>query len=225
MRYHLILNGEATEFILQGPAVVLETTTNFDGIDFQNRNRGFVVQFDTSKVDLDSRVESVKCQWLSPEAERANSEIVTQHREFQTLLDHEMRVTIPFAQEIKLNVKYPHEQRLFENFLRLVAAIAFLQQTQRVVSTTSSGVRFIEATRDDYAEAYKLVHAVPLETGDELLSEEAVKPLLKIKSKSVLNSTTPFTRRKISQSLEEWTPKRVCNHIHELIGERSSQLF
>lgn len=98
-----------------------------------------------------------------------------------------------------------------------MAAIAFIQQNNRNIAISPTGERYIEATPEDYGEARTMVETLPLETGNDVLSEEAVKLFSVIKNQPEFCGATSFTRIEIRQKLQVWRIKRIRNSIDALI--------
>lgn len=77
-------------------------------------------------------------------------------------------------------------------------------------------MKYIEATIEDYAEAYRLVNHAPIDTGTDLMPEESALLFAELK-RAGFDSPTPFTRLQITLKCPEWTTKRVRTWIDPLV--------
>lgn len=216
VHYFLSDRNKTKELILKGPAVVIETATNPEKIDFQNRNRNLCIEIALSSDQLKQRFERIKKSKMEV-PNTLHESIIARHQEFQKNLDPNIDVVIPYADRIQFKSANAYTQRLLENFFGVLSAIAFLNQNIRCAKRGMFGREHIEATYEDYRLAYELIKSVSIETGTDLLPEESVRLFTDLKSSEKFISPTPFTRLHISRALPYWTPKRVRRHIDKLV--------
>ncbi len=218
VRYRLMLEGTLQTLCLNGPLVILEATTDSAELDFQNRNRSLVLRINTTPVELAARLERIKSTFMQEGLARAHlaESIWLRHRTIQASLDPKLKVVIPFANQIQFRSILPHSQRFLSNFLCVVQAIAYLDQAARERHPTDSGP-YIEATLDDYRVAHHLIRTAKLETGDDLLSDEAAALLLAIRKIPECLGPQPFSRNDILSHTKEWTYKQLRRLLPQLL--------
>lgn len=230
VQYRLIWKGRPTSIDLMGPTVILEATTDEDGIDFQNRNRALVLHLQTSPEELQKRFEAIKHRRTvaAINEKKARDEIIAWHQQFQQSLNSNLRVVIPYAREIHFASPHVHSQRFLENFLTLIEVIAFIEQSNREIKRLPNGEAYIEATLNDYAMAYQIICGVNVETGEDDLPDDAVLLLKDMRRESCLLGKEPFGRRAISERLPRWSYKKLrrllpCLQGNEFLSRKSGQ--
>jgi hypothetical protein len=181
-----------------------------------------VLSVDPSSDDLKKRYEGIKQGWSTPQEQRDATKrpVVGRHQSLQEQLrksveGREVEVLIPFAAAVRFQSKHAHHQRLLNNFFRLVAAHAFVEQDRRLRQCTGGRTLRIEATLEDYSAAYSLIRGVTIDTGTDLMPEASAELFTAIKVK--FKERSEFTRLEITKDLPDWTPKRIRTWIGPLV--------
>lgn len=159
-------------FEVEGPVVVIETTTRSD-LNPENTSRCFVVYLDESEEQT-RRIHAYQRLQKTLEGARLKKEsekIIKKHRNMQRLL-RPVIVTIPYAEKISFPSKWMRTRRDYAKFLNLIEAVAFLHQHQRPMKTDPEGAEYIEATIEDYRVAYALSKEAIGDTLSELAKPE-----------------------------------------------------
>jgi len=143
-------------FTVEGPVAFMESTTS-PTINAENANRCFELYLDesegqTRKIQDAQRAQYQPAGWS---AEREREAILKVHWNAQRLLEP-VRVAIPFSDRLRFPSRWLRARRDHERFLGLVAMVAFVRQHSRTVRKDASEEAFIEATVEDYREAYDL---------------------------------------------------------------------
>ena len=142
-------------FKVEGPVVVIETTTRTD-LNPENTSRCFIIYLDESEEQT-KKIHAFQRKQKTLEGQRQKKDtagLVQKHQNLQRLLKP-LAVHIPFVDELKFPSKWMRTRRDYQKFLNLIEAVAFLHQYQRELRSTD-GVEYIEATLKDYEIAYGL---------------------------------------------------------------------
>ncbi len=160
-----------TTFEVEGPLVVIETTTKTD-LNPENTSRCYIIYLDESEEQT-KRIHAFQRRLKTIEGVRAKREAESTRRKHQNMqrLLRPLVVSLPFAEHIKFPTKWMRVRRDYLKFLNLIEAVTFLHQYQREVKLDSDNVEYIEATEDDYRMAYEISKEV---FGDSL--SELMKP-------------------------------------------------
>ena len=212
---------EAVERKVNGPLVLVQTTTKLEGSP-ENESRGYQVYLDDSERQRTSVHQAVKRSFL-PHLQILGDElehILRKHRNAQWLLESKP-VAIPFADFIEYPTGQTRSTRDLKRFLSTITASAFLQQYQRQ-QVTINGEQVIIATVQDYRIAYENLEKILTDTLADLnpSSLEVLKAAREIvKEKRELGSseeTRPlFTRNDIECKLN-WGRQRVADAVRPL---------
>ena len=161
----------AKRFTVRGPIAYLETTTQ-SYLNQENTSRCFEIPLDES-ADQTRRIHQHqrRARGLWGLKRNISKDVIRRrHHNLQRVLQP-VRVVIPYAEHLTFPARYLRTRRDHERFLSLIEAVAFLHQFQRVTRTAShkgKEVKYIEATVEDYAIAYKLALRVLWVSLDEL---------------------------------------------------------
>ena len=139
-----------------GPLSFMESTTS-TVINPENANRNFEIYLDESE-DQTRRIYEAQRKAHTLEGwknEEKRQRTIQRHHNAQRLLEP-VRVLIPYTHLIKFPESWTRGRRDHERMLYLVEAIAFLHQHQRERRNDPKKGEYIEATVDDYAQAYSL---------------------------------------------------------------------
>lgn len=160
------------EYRVEGPVVIVITTTNPEALDFETRNRFVILTIDESREQtrriLQRQREQESLEGLIQSS--AEEKIYRKHHNAQRLL-RPVQVVNPFYDALT----YPDDKLLMrreqKKYLTLIKTIAYLHQYQREVKkikTNGSEIEYIEITLEDIALANKLAAEVLGRSLDEL---------------------------------------------------------
>lgn len=189
---------KTTTFEVEGPVVVIETTTKSDH-NPENTSRCFVVYMDESEEQT-KRIHAFqrKQKTLVGSKDKKESErLRAKHRNIQRLLKPLM-VHISFVDQIKFPSKWMRTRRDYPKFLNLIEAVTFLHQHQREIKKDEEGTEYIEATLEDYKIAYEISKDVFGDSFSELQKPEA-DFLDRIKTMLEGKKLSRFTRREVRE--------------------------
>jgi len=225
------------EYLVEGPVVILITTTNPEALDFETRNRFVILTIDESREQtrriLERQREKDSLEGL---IRRQNlSGILAKHHNAQRLL-RPLHVVNPFHDQLT----YPDDKLLMrrdhQKYLTLIKTVAFLHQYQRDVKTinTAEGeeLEYIEVTLKDIEIANKLACEMLGRSLDELsphtrslLNEiktyvdQAAKSKKKLQDDIASTSSAhrPFTRRELCDHTG-WSYWQIHEHLGQLVA-------
>lgn len=218
----------AKQYEVFGPIAYLETTTQ-SYLNPENTSRCFEIPLDES-AEQTARIHAHQRRSRSLDGlKRAVSKAAIRrtHHNAQRLLQ-ELRVVIPYAELLTFPARYLRTRRDHERFLCLIEAVTFLHQFQRVQRTDNyqgSEVKYVEATVEDYAIAYKLALRVLWVSLDELsrwgreLIESCRQQFedAKADTPDLKVNRVRWTRRQLRETLG-WPDKRLRACLDELVS-------
>jgi hypothetical protein len=153
------------EYHVEGPVVIIITTTNPEALDFETRNRFVILTIDESREQtkkiLQRQREADSLEGLL--AQNEEERIYKKHHNAQRLLKS-VQVVNPYHNELT----YPDNQLLMrreqKKYLTLIKTIAFLRQYQRPTKKINNNpngsggreIEYVEITLDDIELANKL---------------------------------------------------------------------
>ncbi|MBL7960935.1 hypothetical protein JNL27_11925 [bacterium] len=160
------------EYRVEGPVVIMITTTNPEALDFETRNRFVILTIDESREQT-KRILKKQREQESLEGlvqSRTEDVIFKKHHNAQRLLKR-IDVVNPYHNDLT----YPDDKLLMrreqKKYLTLISTIAYLHQYQREikkVKTSTGEIEYIEASVDDIALANKLASDILGRSLDEL---------------------------------------------------------
>ena len=177
---------------VNGPASVLETTTNPD-INFENDTRCFIIYLDESAEQTEkihrNQQESHGLNGLF--YDKSKDHIRNKHHNIQRLLKP-IKIVNPYSHLIEFPRSWLRTRRDYPRFLTLIDTLAFLHQYQREVKTINhpdyGTIQYIETNLDDYRIAYNLTVST---LGDAL--SDLKKPAIELLKKIVaMVNSSPF---------------------------------
>ena len=217
----------AKHYEVMGPIAYLETTTQ-SYLNPENTSRCFEIPLDES-AEQTRRIHEHQRRARSVDGLRnkvSRDAVRRKHHNAQRLLE-EMRVVIPYAEKLTFPARYLRTRRDHERFLSLIEAVAFLHQFQRVVKTANfhgKQVKYIEATVEDYAIAYRLALRVLWVSLDELSrwARELINSCRECARQVVEEhggeiTAVTWTRRQLREFLG-WPDKRLRACLDELVS-------
>lgn len=159
------------EYHVEGPVMILLTTTAIE-IDEELLNRCLVLSVDESREQTEAihRLQRERRTLTGLVNGERKQRILTQHRHAQRLLKP-LKVLNPYADQLTFLSDKTRTRRDHEKYLTLIDTIALLHQYQRVRRTAQENgatIEYIEATREDIAQANTLAHEVLGRSLDEL---------------------------------------------------------
>jgi len=216
---------KTVEYEVEGPIALLFSTTQ-PTIHYENSTRCFTLSLDESGEQTErvmkfqrsrKKVEGVMRSLEGRELRRV-------HRNAQRLL-RSLLVVNPFDDGLKFAAHRIESRRDHEKYLSLIEAIAFLKQHQREIKRLPAQGReleYIEVTREDIAEADKLMGEAVCKQGDELSPPS--RQLLELIQKMVEERAREleidprayqFNRRDIRE-YTGWSDNQIKAHIKRL---------
>jgi DNA primase catalytic core len=159
------------EYHVEGPVMILLTTTAIE-IDEELLNRCLVLSVDESREQTEAihRLQRERRTLTGLVNGERKQRILIQHRHAQRLL-RPLKVLNPYADQLTFLSDKTRTRRDHEKYLTLIDTIALLHQYQRVLRTAQENgatIEYIEATREDIAQANALAHEVLGRSLDEL---------------------------------------------------------
>jgi DNA primase catalytic core len=159
------------EYHVEGPVMILLTTTAIE-IDEELLNRCLVLSVDESREQTEAihRLQRERRTLTGLMNGERKQRILIQHRHAQRLL-RPLKVLNPYADQLTFLSDKTRTRRDHEKYLTLIDTIALLHQYQRVLRTAQENgatIEYIEATREDIAQANALAHEVLGRSLDEL---------------------------------------------------------
>jgi DNA primase len=159
------------EYHVEGPVMLLLTTTAIE-IDEELLNRCLVLSVDESREQTEAihRLQRERRTLTGLVNGERKQRILAQHRHAQRLL-RPLKVLNPYADQLTFLSDKTRTRRDHEKYLTLIDTIALLHQYQRNLRTTQENgatIEYIEATREDIAQANALAHEVLGRSLDEL---------------------------------------------------------
>lgn len=208
-----------------GPCVIWYSTTQLE-LNPENLNRSFEVYLDESLKQTEAILNfQKKARTLEGwNNEKEKQKIIRIHQNAQRLLK-QVKIIIPFTHLIDFPVKWLRVRRDHDRFLSLIEAVTFLYQFQREQKQTIQGDAYIEATMEDYKNAYELAQNVLVYSLQDLSKPAAdfyssLKNIIKIKSKAsgVKSFEYKFTRREIREetSLPDHQIRRILDELVDM---------
>ena len=150
---------KTTMLEINGPIAYMESSTQLR-INPENLNRCFEIFLDESEKQTE-RIYALQKRAHTPEGwkvDERRTSTVRRHRNAQRLLAP-VRVAIPYTKQLRFPASWTRGRRDHQRLLHLIEAVTFLHQAQRERKRAEDGAEYIEATVDDYAQAYDLARA------------------------------------------------------------------
>ena len=159
------------EYHVEGPVMIFLTTTAIE-IDEELLNRCLVLSVDESREQTEAihRLQRERRTLAGLVNGERKQRILAQHRHAQRLL-RPLKVLNPYADQLTFLSDKTRTRRDHEKYLTLIDTIALLHQYQRPLRTAQENgatIEYIEATREDIAQANALAHEVLGRSLDEL---------------------------------------------------------
>jgi DNA primase len=213
------------QYTVQGPVAVLLTTTSAS-LDEETASRFLTLTIDESRQMTETilaaqRQRETLAGYL---AELDRTQVIAKHQAAQRLLEP-LVVLNPYAEQLSFPAHSLRARRDHKKYLMLIKAVAFIHQHQRTVHTSERGgqsFRYIEATREDIAQANALAQQALGASQDELSAP--ARNLLRhiqamVQAHCKAQDGPPeryvFTRRDIREATG-WTEWQVRTHAKEL---------
>jgi len=164
------------EHRLKGPTTLIETTVDSGIVGIENKSRCFTVRVNTSSEAKSGILEKQKVgRTLEGLLFKSNFlSLKEKHKTFQESLDNSLEVVIPFSKSINFHAMPHHATRMLDRVLNVISAIAYISQKQRKTKE-AGGIRYVEATEDDFIEAKRLLTKLVLDEDDHEIPFESIK--------------------------------------------------
>lgn len=204
-----------------GPCAMWESTTQAE-LNNENTSRCFEIWLDESEEQT-RRIHEAQREEFGAEGQarrREKTKIIQLHQNAQRLLKN-VEVEIPYRHSLSFPVSNMRTRRDHRRFLCLISVIAMLHQYQRPLQKGEGGEALIQATLDDYKEAYHMAHAA-LRISLSPLPKDAEDLLKKIfamieEKQGKIDLDYSFSRREV----REWTSfseAKVRRGLSELVS-------
>ncbi len=216
---------KTVEYEVEGPIALLFSTTQ-PAIHYENATRCFMLSLDESREQTERVMEFQRARKTVEGVMRSleGRALRRVHRNAQRLL-RPLLIVNPFTDGLKFAANKIESRREHEKYLSLIEAIAFLRQHQREVKRLPADGReleYIEVTREDIADADKLMGEALGDQGDELsrpsrqllvlirqMAEERAREL------EIDPRAFQFNRRDIRE-YTGWSDNQIKAHIKRL---------
>jgi DNA primase len=159
------------EYHVEGPVMIILTTTAIE-IDEELLNRCLILSVDESREQTEAihRLQRERRTLTGLVNGERKQRVLAQHRHAQRLL-RPLKVLNPYADQLTFLSDKTRTRRDHEKYLTLIDTITLLHQYQRDRRTAQQDgetLEYIEATREDIAQANTLAHEVLGRSLDEL---------------------------------------------------------
>jgi hypothetical protein len=226
------------EYVVNGPVVVMVSTTNPDALDDETRQRFLMLTIDesaeqTKKILIAQRTKNTH-HWYQNTSDEPT--LTRLHQNMQRLLKP---LTVTFPDSIKIRWPYGRLQMRREQgkFLSLVKASTLLFQHQRKTGTiqraNGCAMEFVQATQYDVELAMELAAEVFIRNIDDVppIGRTLLKCITALVNEKLahLRATSPdnkdldilqvpFSRKELRQQIgwSETQVRRICEHLVEL---------
>lgn len=223
------------EYTVNGPVVVMVSTTNPDALDDETKQRFLVLTIDESPEQtrgiLEAQFTKNTDEWYRITSDE--SAIQRQHHNMQRVLKP---LTVTFTRDLKLVWPYGRLQmrREQKKFVSLVKAIALLHQYQRKTGTIKrmdgTVVHYVQATQKDIDLALELGRDVFARNVDDVsptarallarigdLVKDKYDDMRELDPKRELHFfEVPFTRKELRERIG-WSETQVRRNIDQLV--------
>jgi hypothetical protein len=222
------------EYTVEGPVVVMVSTTNPDGLDDETRQRFLLLTIDETPEQTRKILQAQRSKnshaWYQTTADE--SQITRLHHHMQRMLKP-LTVTFPDALRFSWPFGRLQMRREQQKFLSLVKAITLLHQYQRKTGT----MQRIDGSKMEYAQACQADVDLALELGRQVFSRNCddVSPTARtllaeivklVKEKwdcrrkdeksDLLMSEVPFTRKELREETG-WSDTQVRRNADQLV--------
>jgi DNA primase len=203
---------------VEGPICVSGATTK-ENIYEDNANRSFLIYVDEGAEHLNNVMEYQRRSASGNINKTAQEEAKKILRNAQRLIDKNITVINPFAEQLRIPDNVFKKLRTNMHYLKLIEIITFYHQHQRTIYKNKDGVRCINTTLEDIYWANYLVKDVLLKKSDELNGElrnffELLKSV--VKSIATKENTYPTFFAKDIRKTYRMHPMQLTRHLIQL---------
>jgi DNA primase len=203
---------------VEGPICVSGATTK-ENIYEDNANRSFLIYVDEGAEHLNNVMEYQRRSASGNINKTAQEEAKKVLRNAQRLIDKNITVINPFAEQLRIPDNVFKKLRTNMHYLKLIEIITFYHQHQRTIYKNKDGARCINTTLEDIYWANYLVKDVLLKKSDELNGElrnffELLKSV--VKSIATKENTYPTFFAKDIRKTYRMHPMQLTRHLIQL---------
>lgn len=213
------------EYHVEGPVVIMITTTNPEALDFETRNRFVILTIDESREQTERILQRQRERYtLKGRLEkRLEDPIYQKHRNAQRLLNE--RVHVEIVNPYSLELTYPNDKLLMrrehEKYMTLINTITFLRQFQKPLKKTKATdggeMEYVEVGIEDIALANQLAADVLGHSLDELSPHtrtllKSIKAMVDQEGKRDM----VFSRKEICEKTG-WSYWQIHTHLKQLV--------
>jgi len=226
---HKNTKGETrtVHLIVEGPVSVSGCTTK-ESLYEDNANRSFLIYINESK-EQDEKVMQYQRRLSAGKIDTTQQQKVI--RAFQNMQRtlQTVQVRNPYAELLKIPGEVFKPRRTNAHYLAFIELVTFYHQYQREKKyDTDTGEEYIETTREDIAEANKLLKEILLRKSDQLTGAcrgyfESLKEWLQQENRKTFSSREARQALRVNASNQKrYTLELVANyHIRVASGKRA----
>jgi DNA primase catalytic core len=212
------------EYKVEGPVVIIITTTNPEALDFETRNRFVILTIDESKEQTERILMRQRERYTleGRKKKRTTEAIYRKHHNAQRLLLERMESGLEIVNPYSLDLTYPSDKLLMrrehEKYMTLIVTIAALRQFQKDIKKAvgeEGEFEYVEVDLDDIALANKLAADVLGRSLDEL-SPHTRNLLVSIKAMVGDKKDFSFSRKQLC-NYTGWSYWQVYDHLEQLV--------
>lgn len=221
------------EYRVEGPVVIIITTTNPEALDFETRNRFVILTIDESREQTERILMRQRERYTleGRKKKRKSDTVFKKHHNAQRLLYERVLQGVDIVNPFALELTYPSDKLLMrrehEKYQSLIMAIAFLRQFQKELKSAKDddgkSFHYVEVELEDIALANTLAADALGRSLDELSPHtrtllKQIKTMVdekctKEKKKAV---QIAFTRKEITEHTG-WSYFQVQDHLRQLV--------
>lgn len=204
---------------VNGPIVIMITTTNPESLDYETRNRFVILSIDESR-EQSKRILEIQRHADSLEGliqENKRPAITAKHHNMQRLLKS-IAVHNPYYDQLSFSADKLQMRREQKKYLTLIKSIALLRQYQKVIKK-HAGVEYISIDKNDIKLANQLAITVLGRNLDELAphSRTLIDDIVEVWKQSKKNlDDFKFSMRDLLSKLN-WSRWQLMQNMKQLI--------
>jgi DNA primase catalytic core len=220
------------EYKVEGPVVIIITTTNPEALDFETRNRFVILTIDESKEQTERILMRQRERYTleGRKKKRTTEAIYRKHHNAHRLLLERMESGLEIVNPYSLDLTYPSDKLLMrrehEKYMTLIVTITCLRQFQKNIKKAvgeEGEFEYVEVDLEDIALANQLAADVLGRSLDELSPHtrnllEAIKAMVDDECATEKKKREDFSfSRKELCDYTGWSYWQVYDHLEQLV--------
>jgi len=183
---------KSIQLVVEGPVCIAGCTTK-ESIYEDNANRSFLIYINESKEQDEKVMEYQRRQSAGKIDTTEQQKIIKQFQNMQRVLQP-VQIRNPYAEFLKIPDEVFKPRRTNAHYLAFIELVTFYHQCQREKKyDQETGEEYIETTREDIAEANKLLKEILLRKSDQLTGAcrgyfESLKEWLQAESRTTFSN-------------------------------------